>query len=219
MDNTTVQSGSDCWQRHKRGIKTKHLHMGYTPSITQCSRIWHGFHGSLDYRTLLFTSHLVFILVMQPVQAVPDSQPHSFYPPFFNAALHKPITISPEDNTCGLLGPQTFCRGLADPSVMTCREEVCDASCPNRVAPGTTHDMLETSNIQDWKSGCTWWNSTTVAPYPAEGTQALQFGRGGEHCFLEVDYHKIVVGLVLMGRWNVTFTAWIYPDPDLSHTQ
>lgn len=168
---------------------------------------------------------LPFLLIMGLVLTVLPSvvRTEVYYPPFFNVALMKPVSVEPDGSTCGQTGAATFCRSMTDSqSAFTCHEATCNMACPHSFQLGYFESLFSRVRNPNWGS-CVVRNSTMLSPMSSSSQSYSVHFHGtseipGDPCYLDLDPTWVVSQLILMPRWDVTLSMWIYPEMNNTET-
>ena len=134
------------------------------------------------------------------------------YPPFFNAALHKPVVSHPPDVTCGETGTERFCDSASDEqSTRTCSEEYCTSSCPHGDSWPNYQTITEKYDSGDFNvGGCVKEERGFTAPTSTGTSDCLRFSGTGNDCSMPLQKEWLAPIVFLNRMWKTSFAFWIY---------
>ena len=133
----------------------------------------------------------------------------NYFPPFFNAALRKPIIADPEDSSCG--ANTAYCDSYTDiQSTKECKSATCSAECPYGTDfPRSEHfsNLVDTS-VFTW-GNCVRRENSFLAP-TSSSTEAMYFSGSGSDCNMPLKTQWLVHIFLIAQYWNTSFSVWIY---------
>lgn len=150
------------------------------------------------------------ILALRPCAGV-----EYYYPQKINPALGKPVTLSPEDATCGELETENICESRTN-TVNDCatRPTNCNLDCPYEDALPASVEVFE--NIPYWDTNCVVrdYSSPNFAPSQSlQSDYAVEFKQGpaSDRCYVTLSSEK-VIPFILMRSWSISVSLWIKPN-------
>ena len=139
-----------------------------------------------------------------------------YFPELFNAALNRPVSVSPELNVCGMNTPkESFCKSSADAGTLTsCWSGSCTLNCPDDLDHLPYFEYVFDRADEGW-GDCIYREYNDFAPAPA--TAAVQIyrvhftGNGNGTCRLVVTPEWLTT-LFLQPVRSVSIAMWIRPS-------
>jgi hypothetical protein len=134
------------------------------------------------------------------------------YPPFFNAALRKPVTSHPPDATCGESVSQQYCDSSNDEqSTRTCFEETCAATCPHGDTLASYQTVAQRYDTSVYSlGGCVKQVTSFSAPTTIGVSDCLQFTGIGNDCSIPLQKEWLAPIVYINRIWQTSFALWIF---------
>ena len=165
--------------------------------------------------TLPFVLVILIILILLSNHSTAATG-NVYYPPFFNVALMKPVSVEPASSVCGQAGITDYCGSMVDQqSTLSCGVETCDMSCPYRNSLPTGERI---SAFQRVSPGYVWGDcveedTTILAPFALAENSKHFLGTstsGSDPCYIDLDPNWMAPLNLMGGSWTATLGVWLY---------
>lgn len=163
-----------------------------------------------------FIKYLAFIFILSFTSWTLTSA--QVYPPLFNAAEEKDVSVDPPSNICGVAQSETFCKSSSDTQTLTsCWEDECTLSCPPTDSTGKLpYVELAFDRVRDGWGDCVYKVFDNLSPaLPSANVQKFKAKFAANNngtCYLDLVPEWMTI-LFLQPTRSITISVWIRPEP------